>query len=185
MKPSVSRLGVDGRTSGSPRPPRRVRRAERSDEETREIAYQLEVEKCVCAAVRSVALWPWTTRVVAVTGKSGECSSTVLPSSRVPFLCSETPWGEQGRKSAWLRLYGQVNKRIRWMPWQLKATKDVEACDKPRGVGKQTLIRGFPNGETQPFRWLSRIEHIDARGEPGELKYLSTRRKRNQPRFPQ
>ena len=26
--------------------------------------------------------------------------------------------------------------------------KDVAACDKPRGVGKRTLIRGFPNGET-------------------------------------
>ena len=35
------------------------------------------------------------------------------------------------------------------MPWQLKAMKDVVACDKPRGVSKQTLIRGFPNGETQ------------------------------------
>ncbi len=30
--------------------------------------------------------------------------------------------------------------------------KDVVACDKPRGVSKQTLIRGFPNGETHPFR---------------------------------
>ncbi len=26
--------------------------------------------------------------------------------------------------------------------------KDVAACDKPRGGGKQPLIRGFPNGET-------------------------------------
>jgi hypothetical protein len=26
--------------------------------------------------------------------------------------------------------------------------KDVGACDMPRGVGNQTLIRGFPNGET-------------------------------------
>ena len=36
-------------------------------------------------------------------------------------------------------LYGQVTKRTWWMPWQLKAMKDVVACDKPRGVGKQTL----------------------------------------------
>ena len=43
-------------------------------------------------------------------------------------------------------------KRIRWMPWQLKAMKDVEVCDKPRGAGKQALIRGFPNGETQPVQ---------------------------------
>ena len=45
-------------------------------------------------------------------------------------------------------LYGQATKRIRWMPWQLEAMKDVGACDKLRGVGKQTLIRRFPNGET-------------------------------------
>ena len=47
-----------------------------------------------------------------------------------------------------LGLYGQVNKRIWWMPWQSEAMKDVVACDKLRGVGKQTLIRRFPNGET-------------------------------------
>jgi len=46
------------------------------------------------------------------------------------------------------RLYGQVTKRIRWMPWQLEAMKDVGACDKLRGVGNQTLIRRFLNGET-------------------------------------
>ena len=45
-------------------------------------------------------------------------------------------------------LYGQAEKCIWWMPWQLKAMKDVVACDKLRGVGKQTLIRRFPNGET-------------------------------------
>jgi hypothetical protein len=28
--------------------------------------------------------------------------------------------------------------------------KDVAACDKLRGGGKQPLIRGFPNGETYP-----------------------------------
>jgi hypothetical protein len=48
-------------------------------------------------------------------------------------------------------LYGQAIKRIRWMPWQLEAMKDVGACDKLRGVGKQTLIRRFPNGETHPL----------------------------------
>jgi len=45
-------------------------------------------------------------------------------------------------------LYGQANKRIRWMPWQLEAMKDVGACEKLRGVGNQTLIRRCPNGET-------------------------------------
>ena len=33
-------------------------------------------------------------------------------------------------------LYDQVNKRIRWMPWQSEAMKDVIACEKRRGAGK-------------------------------------------------
>jgi hypothetical protein len=36
------------------------------------------------------------------------------------------------------------------MPRQSTAMKDVAACEKPRGVGEQTLIRGCPNGETLP-----------------------------------
>jgi hypothetical protein len=47
-----------------------------------------------------------------------------------------------------LGLYSQATKRIRWMPWQSEAMKDVVACEKLRGVGKQTLIRRCPNGET-------------------------------------
>ena len=43
-----------------------------------------------------------------------------------------------------------MTKCMWWMPWRLQAKKDVVACDKLRGVGKQTLIRRFPNGETQP-----------------------------------
>jgi hypothetical protein len=34
------------------------------------------------------------------------------------------------------------------MPRRQEAMKDVAACDKPRGAGKQALIRGYPNGET-------------------------------------
>ncbi|GAB3375054.1 hypothetical protein GCM10027514_10910 [Azotobacter armeniacus] len=36
------------------------------------------------------------------------------------------------------------------MPWQSEAMKDVVACDKLRGVGKQTAIRRSLNGETHP-----------------------------------
>ena len=50
-----------------------------------------------------------------------------------------------------LLLYGQVNKRTWWMPWQLEAMKDVGACDKARGAGKRALILAFLNGETHPF----------------------------------
>jgi hypothetical protein len=70
------------------------------------------------------------------------------------------------------------------MPWQLEAMKDVGACDKVRGAGKHALILTFLNGETHPIYRVSYTEYIGVRGEPGELKHLSTRRKRNQPRFP-
>ena len=45
------------------------------------------------------------------------------------------------------------------MPWQLKAMKDVVACDKLRGVGKQTLLpvdfrMGKPNA-------LARYLHLN------------------------
>ena len=43
----------------------------------------------------------------------------------------------------------QVFKGIRWMSWHQEPMKDVGACDMPRGVGNQTLIRGFPNGGTR------------------------------------
>ena len=70
------------------------------------------------------------------------------------------------------------------MPWRQQAMKDVVICDKPRGADKHALILGFPNGETHLIYQVSYTEYIGIRGEPGELKHLSTRRKRNQPRFP-
>ena len=33
-------------------------------------------------------------------------------------------------RSDHLGLYGQVTKRIWWMPWQLEAMKDVVVCEK-------------------------------------------------------
>ena len=52
-----------------------------------------------------------------------------------------------------------------------------EGRDKLRKAavrGKYPLTRGFPNGATHPPRWIPSLW----RGEPGELKHLSTRRKR-------
>ena len=46
--------------------------------------------------------------------------------------------------------YGQATKSMQGMPRRRKAMKDAASCDKPRGVAQQTLIRGFPNGETRP-----------------------------------
>ena len=42
-----------------------------------------------------------------------------------------------GARNSSDRLYGQVNKRIWWMPRQLKAMKDVATCDKPRRAGNR------------------------------------------------
>ena len=57
-------------------------------------------------------------------------------------------------RSVVLGLYSQATKRIRWMPWQSEAMKDVEACDKVRGAGKRAVIRTSLNGEThQPSGW--------------------------------
>ena len=71
------------------------------------------------------------------------------------------------------------------MPWQLEAKKDVGACEKAGGVGKQALIPACLNGGTHSTCRVSCTEFIGVRGERGELKHLSTRRKRNQPRFPE
>eukprot|EP00828_Plagiopyla_frontata_P018390 TRINITY_DN235_c0_g1_i5.p3 TRINITY_DN235_c0_g1~~TRINITY_DN235_c0_g1_i5.p3 ORF type:complete len:135 (-),score=0.30 TRINITY_DN235_c0_g1_i5:467-871(-) len=73
------------------------------------------------------------------------------------------------------------------MPWHQEAMKDVVGCDKPRLGAKHPLIRGFLNGETQPelcpvIPWLN-SQALES--QPGEVKHLSTRRKRNQKRFPQ
>ena len=59
-----------------------------------------------------------------------------------------------------LGLYGQVNKRIWWMPWRQQAMKDVVICDKPRGADKHALILGFPNGETHLIYQVSLSEYI-------------------------
>ena len=36
-----------------------------------------------------------------------------------------------------LRLYGQANKRMWWMPRRQEAMKDVVACEMPRGAGNK------------------------------------------------
>ena len=55
----------------------------------------------------------------------------------------------------------QTYKSIWWMPRHLWAMKDVAACDKLRGGGKQPLIRRFPNGVTRPSKpRLSLSEYI-------------------------
>src|SRR3989344_1123121 len=57
--------------------------------------------------------------------------------------------------------------------------KDVAACDKLRGGGKQPMIRRSPNGETYTDEvGMPRTEYIGTWRAPGEVKHLSTQRKR-------
>ena len=62
------------------------------------------------------------------------------------------------------------------MPRLSEAMKDVISCDKLRGLANMNYIRRFPNGATRIVEdYTSR-----KRSKPGELKHLSTRRKRKQ-----
>ena len=64
------------------------------------------------------------------------------------------------------------------MPRLSEATKDVTSCEKLRGGANIRYIRRYPNGATL------QVEDLESRrksgSEPGELKHLSTRRKRKQ-----
>lgn len=61
--------------------------------------------------------------------------------------------------------------------------KDVVACEKCRGAGNKLRSGNIRMGKPTASA-VSCSEFIAAGSEPGELKYLSNRRKRNQPRFP-
>lgn len=39
------------------------------------------------------------------------------------------------------------------MPRQINPKKDVAGCEKPRRVTKQTMTRGYPNGETHSLEY--------------------------------
>jgi hypothetical protein len=70
--------------------------------------------------------------------------------SKAPRLVRGRPYFENYTVDASIFIYvAQVSKGTRWMPWHQEPKKDVGICDKPRGVDNQTVIRGFPNGETR------------------------------------
>jgi hypothetical protein len=85
----------------------------------------------------------------------------VIPTTKRVIQVSHSQYDQRHVNPVCLGLYGQANKRTWWMPRRQEAMKDVVACDKPRGAGKQALIRGFPNGATRPpFRGSSAAEYI-------------------------
>jgi hypothetical protein len=85
----------------------------------------------------------------------------------------------------------QATNGAGWMSRHQVAMKDVEDCDKPGGAVKQAQIPGSPNGITRlcasggiRSRTSALVRNLSCEGERGEVKHLSTLRKRKQPRLP-
>jgi len=66
------------------------------------------------------------------------------------------------------------------MPWHEPAMKDVASCEKPRGAASELWSGGVRMGKPGEGNTSSSCKG----SQPGELKHLSTLRKRNQTRFP-
>ena len=67
----------------------------------------------------------------------------------------------------------------------LRADERRDKLRKAAGSGKYTVSRRYLNGETHMRRpHVPYTESIGIRREPGELKHLSSRRKRKKHRFP-
>ena len=67
----------------------------------------------------------------------------------------------------------------------LGADEGRDKLRKAAGRSKYPLIRRYPNGETHLDRLQVSIRQSITYGrEPGELKHLSSRRKRKKHRFP-
>ena len=80
----------------------------------------------------------------------------------------------------------QENKSIRRMPLAPEAEEGRAKLRKATGRSKYPVIRGYPNGETRQKELLPPYdESIVIRREPGELKHLSSRRKRKKHRIPE
>ena len=73
------------------------------------------------------------------------------------------------------------DKSERWMPRLSGGEEGRGKLRKGAGICKQELIRTYPNGETR----LVEDQSLTLRqSEPGELKHLSTRRKRKKLSIP-
>ena len=79
----------------------------------------------------------------------------------------------------------QAKKSAGWMPRHCLPKKDAISCEKPWGAASKHRSMGIRMGN--PGRGNARSpsnESIVWRGAPGEVKHLSTRRRRKKTRFP-
>ena len=66
----------------------------------------------------------------------------------------------------------------------LRAEEGRDKLRKAAGRSKYPVIRRYPNGETHVGNpYVPYAEYIGMRREPGELKHLSSRRKRKKHRY--
>ena len=71
------------------------------------------------------------------------------------------------------------------MPWHQEPTKDATSCDKLRGAAHTHRSVDFRMGKpTTGNAVVFAGEFIAGESEPGEVKHLSTRRKRKQSAIP-
>ncbi len=118
------------------------------------------------------------------TSKHATFGASPLGASRATWRPARQPWQQP---SGWRRRDGvagcesgkEATKGVWWMPRHQEATKDVANCDMRRRAVRERSSRRFPNGAT---RWPNKPS-LPQR-EHGEVKHLSNRRSRNQPRFP-
>ena len=71
------------------------------------------------------------------------------------------------------------------MPWHQEPKKDVISCEKLWGGANIQYIHRYPNEETLVRKKLTNpyMSKVVYGGERGELKHLSTHRKRKKTRF--
>ena len=103
-----------------------------------------------------------------------------LAKRRVWIMASRNPELSSSRR----RECGQATKGAWRMPWHQEAMKGAVNCEILRGVvSKRRSVgtrMGKPGGRNGPS---PTTESIGGRSQPGEVKHLSTRWKRNQPRL--
>ena len=77
-------------------------------------------------------------------------------------------------------------KGVRWMPWRYQPKKDAVSCEKLRRAASKLRLVDIRMGKPVWSNiYTSCNESIVIGRQPGELKHLSTQRKRKKNRFPQ
>ena len=103
----------------------------------------------------------------------------------VPTEC-EHSFGTNSAQKVFYAIYRLSEEERRVDALALRADERRDKLRKASGRSKYPLIRRYLNGETRLSKPQSSIRQSITYGrEPGELKHLSSRRKRKKTRFPE